>query len=120
VFSFGDDWDYLFVDEVVRALVDQHQLALKELVQSPTDQPVSGLIEKMSVDSFKSLLFEMLGPDLQTNLACLHSCLGQFYTGMRTALGLPDNLRLVKLLKGKLSSTQIKRYIYFNLPLLYH
>jgi hypothetical protein len=90
VFSFGDDWDYLFVDEVVRTLIDQHQIALKEFLQYPTDKPLSQFIEKMSIESFKSLLLEMLGPDLHTNLACLHSFLGDFYSGMRTALRLAN------------------------------
>jgi hypothetical protein len=110
VFPFGDDWDYFFVDEIVRGLANQHQIALKEFVQSPTDTPLSSFIEKMSIESFKSLLFEMLGPNLQTNLLCLHSFLGQFYNGIRTVLGLPDNQRLITLLKGKLSSINLKTY----------
>jgi hypothetical protein len=115
VFSFGDDWDYFFVDEIVRGLANQHQIALKELVQSPTDIPISSFIEKMSIESFKSLLFEMLGPNLQTNLVCLHSFLGQFYSGIRTALGLPDNQRLITLLKGKLSSINFKTCVMLTL-----
>jgi hypothetical protein len=102
VFSFGDGWDYCFVDEVVHSgTADQHQIPLRELVQSPADQPVSCFIEKMSNESFKSLLLEMLGPVLQTSLASLRSSLGQFYSGVRTALGLPGNGRLIELLKGK-------------------
>jgi hypothetical protein len=102
VFSFGDGWDYCFVDEVVHSgTADQHQIPLRELVQSPADQPVSSFIEKMSNESFKSLLLEMLGPVLQTSLASLRSSLGQFYSGVRTALGLLGNGRLIELLKGK-------------------
>jgi hypothetical protein len=90
------------VDEVVHSgTADQHQIPLRELVQSPADQPVSSFIEKMSNESFKSLLLEMLGPVLQTSLASLRSSLGQFYSGVRTALGLLGNGRLIELLKGK-------------------
>jgi hypothetical protein len=102
VFSFGDGWDYCFVDEVVQSgLADQHQIPLRKLVQSPVDQPLSNVIENMPSESFKSLLLEMLGPVLQTSLASLRSSLGQFYSGVRTALALPDNEILIKLLKGK-------------------
>ena len=100
VFSFGDSWDYCFVDEVVHSgPADQHQIPLRKLVQSP-DRPLSNFIEKMSIDSFKPLLLEMLGPVLQTSLASLRLSLGQFYSGVRTALGLQDNQVLIKLLKG--------------------
>jgi hypothetical protein len=102
VFSFGDSWDYCFIDEIVHSgPADQHQTPLKELVQSPADQPLSCFIEKMSVDSFKSLLLELLGPVLQTSLASLRLSLGKFYSGVRTALGLQDNQLLIQLLKGK-------------------
>jgi hypothetical protein len=102
VFSFGDSWDYCFVDEVVHSgPADQHKISLRELVQSPSDQPLSRFIEKMSIDSFKSLLLEMLGPVLQTSLASLRLSLGQFYSGVRTALGLQGNQLLIELLKGE-------------------
>ena len=101
VFSFGDGWDYCFVDEMVPS--GQHHIRLGELVVS--DKPLSHFIRPMSIDSFKSLLHEMLqGPDLQTsNLdASLRSNLDQFYHGVRTALELQGNQLLVALLNGKL------------------
>ena len=101
VFSFGDGWDYCFVDEMVPS--GQHHIRLGELVVS--DKPLSHFIRPMSIDSFKSLLHEMLqGPDLQTsNLdASLRSNLDQFYNGVRTALELQGNQLLVALLNGKL------------------
>jgi hypothetical protein len=47
------------------------------------------------------LLLEMLGPVLQTSLASLRLSLGQFYSGVRTALGLQGNQLLIELLKGE-------------------
>ncbi|XP_057375006.1 uncharacterized protein LOC130695963 [Daphnia carinata] len=100
VFSFGDGWDYCFVDEVVRGgQLDHHRIPLGEFVKSASDQTLSGFIEKMSTGSFKSLLLEMLGPVLQTSLATLRASLGQFYSGVRIALGLPNNQTLIKLMK---------------------
>ncbi|KAI9554203.1 hypothetical protein GHT06_019475 [Daphnia sinensis] len=100
VFSFGDGWDYCFVDEVVRGgQLDHHRIPLGEFVKSPSDQTLSSFIEKMSNESFKSLLLEMLGPVLQTSLATLRASLGQFYSGVRIALGLPNNQTLIKLMK---------------------
>ena len=81
----------------------QHHIQLGELVVS--DKPLSHFIRSISIDSFKSLLHEMLqGPDLQTsNLdASLRSNLDQFYNGVRTALELQGNQLLVALLNGKL------------------
>ncbi|EFX63995.1 hypothetical protein DAPPUDRAFT_114810 [Daphnia pulex] len=49
----------------------------------------------MSIDSFKSLLPEMLGPVLQASLVSLRLSLGQFYSGVRTALGLQSNQLLI-------------------------
>lgn len=100
VFSFGDEWDYCFVDEVVPA--KQHQIiSLNELVSSHTDgteKDLSTFIRNMSVESFKFLLLEMLGPILQTCLASLRSNLAQFFIGVRTALG--TRQELIKLLQG--------------------
>jgi hypothetical protein len=98
VFSFGDGWDYCSVDEVLHSgPANQYRIPLRELIQSPG---LSSCIENVPNESFKSLLLEMLGPDLQTRLASLRSFLGKFYGGMRTALGLPGNEHLLELLKG--------------------
>uniref|UniRef100_A0A0P4YE06 AAA+ ATPase domain-containing protein n=2 Tax=Daphnia magna TaxID=35525 RepID=A0A0P4YE06_9CRUS len=100
VFSFGDCWDYCFVDEVVPGgQLDHHRISLGEFVKSPSDQTLSSFIVEMSTESFKSLLLEMLGPVLQTSLATLRASLGQFYSGVRIALGLPNNKTLIKLMK---------------------
>ena len=108
VFSFGDGWDYCFVDEVVPSgSADQHHISLIELVLSPAEKPLSAFIRKMSIDSFKSLLLEMLGPVLQTALSSLRSSLGQFFHGVRTALGLHNNQMLVGLLNGKTSISNL-------------
>ena len=97
VFSFGDGWDYSFVDEIVPN--GTINIPLNELVKSPAEQPISAFVQEMTMESFKSLLLEMLGPVLQTSLAWLRSSyLGQFYSGVRIALGLPGSL--IVLLKG--------------------
>ena len=100
-FSFGDGWDYVFVDEVVPGgPADRHYISLDEFVLSSGHNCLSRFINAMSIDSFKSLLLEMLGPVLQTSLDSLNFNLGQFYSGVRTALGLRENL-LIELLRGK-------------------
>ncbi len=104
-FSFGDGWDYAFVDEVVT--VDQarsvcHQrVSLKELTHSLSDRKVSDFIKPMNKEAFRSLILEMLGPSLQTSLSHLRSSLGQFYSGVKKALWISDNERLIQILKGK-------------------
>ena len=114
VFSFGDGWDYCFVDEVVPSgAADQHRIPLSNFVVSSADKSLSHFIRKMSIDSFKSFLLEMLGPGLQTQLdAILRNSLSQFYHGVRTALELPGNQLLVGLLSGKLTSIIIINSIY--------
>lgn len=108
VFSFGDGWEYVFVDEVVPGgSSDQHQIPLGQLVLSPEGQTFSAFIDQFPLESFKSFLLEMLGPVLQTSLTSLRSNLGQFFTGVRSALGLQEDTKLIGLLKGK---------YYFNFP----
>ena len=104
IFSFGDGWEYAFVDEIVPVaqMGDHDRISLGEFVHSSPDTQISEFIRPMPNDWFKSLLLEMLGPCLQTSLSNLHSSLGPFYSGVRTALGLPGNDRLIQLLKGKL------------------
>jgi len=107
VFSFGDGWDYAFVDELVPIdqsfPAGQRRLPLSELVNSPVDRSIAEFIEPMTEEAFRSLLLEMLGPNLQTSLSHLRSSLGPFYSGVRGALGLPDNHRLIRILKGNLN-----------------
>ena len=104
IFSFGDGWEYVFVDEIVPSaqMGDYNRISLVEFVHSPPDTQISEFIRSMSNDWFKSLLLEMLGPCLQTSLSNLRSSLGPFYSGVRTALGLQENDHLIQLLKGKL------------------
>ena len=71
---------------------------------SPADQALSEFIRPMSIEAFKLLLLEMLGPVLQTSLSSLQANLGQFYCGVRTALGLPNQEKLIQLLKGLLNN----------------
>ncbi|KAI9554792.1 hypothetical protein GHT06_020069 [Daphnia sinensis] len=100
VFSFGDGWDYCFVDEVVpNGPLDQHQIPLGQLIQSHAEQPLSFFIKTMTIELFKSLLLDVLGPTLQTSLASLRSSLGKVYAGIRTALALPNNQILLQLMK---------------------
>ena len=110
VYSFGDGWDYAFVDElepVDQSFSSGHQrLSLSELVNSPVDCSMADFISSMTEEEFKSLLFELLGPILQTCLFHLGSSLGRFFTAIRGALGLPGSERLVKILKGN----QLKIY----------
>ena len=95
-FSFGDDWEYCFADEVVS--MRKHCLPLSKLV---VDDMMYVLIKAMPTESFKLMLLEMLGPILQTSLnASLHSNLGQFFSGVRTALQIPNNELLINILKG--------------------
>ncbi len=104
VFSFGDGWDYVFVDELVpiyRSCAAGHlRLPLKELINSPIDRSMADFIEPMTEEAFRSLLLEMLGPNLQTSLSHLRSSLGPFYSGVRGALDLSDYQRLTRILKG--------------------
>ena len=101
VYSFGDGWDYVFVDEIISVdQVGQQRVSLKELAHSLSDRAMSDFISPMNEETFRSLLLEMLGPSLQTSLSHLRSSLGQFYSGVRGALGLPDNQQLVLILKG--------------------
>ncbi len=104
VFSFGDGWDYAFVDEIGSVgparSTGQQCVSLKEFTYSISDHNVSDFIRPMSKEAFRSLILEMLGPCIQTSLSHLRSRLGQFYCGVRKALGFPDNERLVEILKG--------------------
>ena len=104
IFSFGDGWDYVFVDEIIPAaqMGDHNRIPLGDFVHSPTDTRISDFIRPMPNDWFKSLLLEMLGPCLQASLSNLRSSLGSFYSGVRTALGLPNNDRVIQLLKGQI------------------
>ena len=106
VFSFGDGWTYGFVDEIMSSATgrinsSRQRFPLQELVLPSDNRPMSDFIRSLTDDSFKSLLLEMLGPSLHSRLTSLRSCLGQFFSGVRTALGLADNQRLIQLLKGK-------------------
>ncbi len=107
VYSFGDGWDYLFVDEIVsidqaRSSAGHQRVSLKELVYSPVHRTMSDFIRLMNEETFKHLLLEMLGPSLQTRLSQLQSSLSHFYSGVRGALVLPDNHRLILVLKGNI------------------
>ena len=106
IFSFGDGWENAFVDEIVpeKQMGDHNRIPLGDFVHSPSDMQISEFIRPMPNDWFKSLLLEMLGPCLQASLSNLRSSLGSFYSGMRTALSLPGNDRLIQLLKGNLYS----------------
>lgn len=105
VYSFGDGWDYIFVDEIIsvdqaRSSAGQQRVSLKELVYSPVHRTTSDFIRLMSEETFKHLLLEMLGPSLQSSLSQLQSSLGNFFSGVRGALVLPNNNRLIQVLKG--------------------
>lgn len=103
-YSFGDGWDYAFVDEL--GSIDQscssghRRLSLSELVNSPADCSMADFVCLMKEEEFRSLLLEMLGPILQTCLFHLGSSLGRFFTSIRGALGLAGSERMVKILKG--------------------
>jgi len=103
-FEFGDGWDYAFVDELVpidrSCPVGHRRFSLTELVNSSADRSMAEFISSMTEEAFTSLLLEMLGPNLQASLSHLRSSLGPFYSGVRGALGLPDNQRLIRILKG--------------------
>ena len=100
VFSFGDGWEYCFVDEILPvSQIVEHRIPLKVLVDSTTQRTMVGFVRALSGDSFKSLLLEMLGPNMQESLANLRASLGQFYGGVRTALSLDGNAELIQLLK---------------------
>ena len=66
VFFFNDGWTYCFVDEIATtSRADNYRIPLKDLVNAPDDQPMSLFIQNMSLVGFKSLLLEMLGPNMQ-------------------------------------------------------
>ena len=100
VFSFGDGWEYCFVDEILPlSQIVEHRIPLKVMVDSTTQRSMGGFVQALSEDSFRSLLLEMLGPNLQESLANLRASLGQFYGGVRAALSLDGNAELIQLLK---------------------
>ena len=97
VLSFGDGWEYCFVDDIAPvSSLDQMRIPLSYLT---TDRTVADFIHPLSQEPFKLLLLQMLGPVLQMSLSNLGSSLGQFYGGVRTALSLADNTDLIQLLK---------------------
>ena len=100
VFSFGDGWEYLFVDEISpSSQVGSLRLPLSELVRPVVDRPISDIIGDMSNDIFKSLLLDCCGPHMQGSLINLRSGLGAFYGDVRKALGLAGNEEVIQLLK---------------------
>ena len=82
------------------SLLVNTEYRLRELVLSPADQALSEFICPTSIEAFKLLQLEMIGPVLQTSLSSLQANLGQFYCGVRTTLGLPNQEKLIQLLKG--------------------
>lgn len=102
VFSFGDGWEYVFVDELA-AQPGHTRLPLKALVEIPGDRPLTDFVRDMTLDRFRDLLLEMLGPVLQTCLENLGAKMGAFFGGVRKALQLPQAEKIIQLLKGKLS-----------------
>ena len=100
VFSFGDGWEYCFVDDILPlSHIVEYRIPLKVMVDSTTQRSMGGFVQALSEDSFRSLLLEMLGPNLQESLANLRASLGQFYGGVRAALSLDGNAELIQLLK---------------------
>jgi hypothetical protein len=73
----------------------------------------------MSIDSFKSLLPEMLGPVLQASLVSLRLSLGEFYSGCTDGPGTAEQSTFDLLLKGEPSVNYLQEkltvylFIYF-------
>ena len=107
VFSFGDGWEYCFIDEIASQQVD-NRIPLKVFVGSSGHddgrRAMASFVRDMSDEFFKSLLLEMLGPNMHNSLSNLRSGLGHFYSGVRGAVGLADNSDLVQLLKECLTA----------------